>query len=266
MLKTAYLDESGHEGNNHVVIAGFIGDDEQWTACAQLWKRALAPRKALHMSDLRWHGKHNNRVRDLLYRLGPIPHMCGLVPVFGGVNVSNYFDLLTGPMTRMINKGYMLSLYTLVPFALASLRGEERLKIVLEANDRYSFMTPIVPLICNAFAKGLNSPIFTTPSGEPRLSGLEFTAKSALTEPADYIAFSLLQHLRDAKSQRARWCAPILGDGRGFGKFLTREESRRGIMATTDGPRARGLREIDSVLTPILKQLQKKHGKAVILK
>jgi hypothetical protein len=99
MLKTAYLDESGHEGTSHVVIVGFLGSDEQWTACAQLWKRALAPRQSLHMSALRWQSKRNNRVRDLLERLGPIPHTCGLVPVFGMVNVGDYSDLLTGPVT-----------------------------------------------------------------------------------------------------------------------------------------------------------------------
>lgn len=258
MLKKAYLDESGHEGNGYVVIAGFMGDDDQWTACAQLWKGALLPRQSLHMSELRWQSKRNKRVRELLARLGPIPYLCGLVPVFGGVNVSDYSDLLLGPLTRRINKGYMLSLYTLVPYALSGLRGEERLKIVLEANDQYAAMTPIVTLICDAFAKGLNNPIFTTPSGLPRLAGVEFVSKSStvLTQPADYLAFSLLQQLRDHKSQKARWSTPILGDGRGYGNFMSREEVRRGVLATTDGPRAKEVREIEEMLTPILERLR----------
>ena len=259
MIKTAYLDESGHEGNSHVVVAGFLGDDDQWTACAQLWKRALAPRHSLHMNKLRWQSKQNSRrIRDLLERHGPIPYTCGLVPVFGGVNIGDYSDLLTGDVTRIINKGYMLSLYSLVPHALSALRDEDQLKIVLEANDRYSALTPIIPLICSALADSTRNPIFATPSGQPRLSGVEFTAKSALTEPADYLAFSLLQQLRDAKSQRARWCMPILGSGYGFGSFLSREDARRGILATTDGPRAKGLREMGPFLNPILANLKKK--------
>lgn len=258
MLKTAYLDESGHEGSSHVVIAGFLGDDDQWAACARLWRRALAPRHSLHMCALRWQSKRNNRVRDLLKRMGPIPYTCGLVPIFGGVNVGDYSDLIACPITQAINKGYMLSLYALVPWALSTLRGEDRLKIVLETNDRYSAMTPIIPLICSGIADATKNPIFATATGKPRLVGVEFIAKSVLTEPADYLAFSLLQQLRDAKSQKARWCTPILGSGYGFGHFLTREEARRGIMATTDGGRAKGLNEMGPALNPILASLKKK--------
>jgi hypothetical protein len=38
---TAYLDESGHEGQGMMVLAGFLGDDGQWRECEKKWKRAL---------------------------------------------------------------------------------------------------------------------------------------------------------------------------------------------------------------------------------
>ena len=259
MLKTAYVDESGHESKQHVILAGFLGDDEQWDECAQQWRVGLADRKALHMRELRWKSKSNHRVRKLLERLGPIPYNCGLRAVFSGVNVSDYADLISGTLVERANKGYILALYHLVPPILASLKGEERLKLVLEENTQYKTFGGLTEIICSALAKVTTNRIFRTPSGLPRLSGVEFIPKSSslLTEPADYLAFAILQMCRDPKSQKARWCLPILGDGRGTGQFVSREKLRTGLRVTVTGERLKTFRELESELDPILERLGK---------
>src|SRR2546426_907405 len=60
-MLTVYLDESGHEGKV-VIVAGFLGNDNQWEQCAKKWQAGLGPqRRLLHMKDLRW-SKHSTRV------------------------------------------------------------------------------------------------------------------------------------------------------------------------------------------------------------
>ena len=259
MLKAAYLDESGHEGKRHVILAGFLGNDEQWDACAKAWKRGLGTRKALHMCELRWTAKKNYRVRKLLEELGPIPRECGLMPVFGGVNVSDYADMISGTLVTKAHKGYVLALYHMVPQILASLRGEERVKLVFEENEQYLPFLQLTHVVCNALAKVVDNRIFRTPSGLPRLASTEFIAKdsSLLTQPADYLAFALLQLCRDPRSQKTRWCAPIIGDGWGIGKFASREELRKGISVTVSGESLKTFREIEQDLDPILERLGK---------
>lgn len=266
MLKTAYVDESGHESNRHVILAGFLGDDHQWDACARAWRVGLGPRKALHMSELRWTGKTNYRVRNLLNCLGPIPHECGLTPVFGGVNVSHYADLLSGTLVTRANKGYVIALYHMVPNILATLKGEDRLKLVLEENTQYKPFGGLTEIVCTALAKAVDSPIFKTSSGLPRLAGVEFIPKasSLLTQPADYLAFALLQYCRDPRSQKARWSAPIFGNGQGIGKFVSRDEVRKGIRVTVTGDRLRSFREIERWLDPILERLRKSQTAKVV--
>jgi hypothetical protein len=259
MLKTAYIDESGHESRNHVILAGFVGDDQQWDACAEAWKVGLGQRKSLHMCELRWTSKSNYRVKKLLQHLGPIPYKSGLTPVFCGVNVSDYSDLISGTLVTKANKGYVLALYHMVPHILATLKGEERLKLVLEENMQYAPFLALTQMVCSGLAKVVSSPIFRTPSGLPRLAGVEFIPKesSLLTQPADYLAFSILQHCRDPRSQKARWCAPILGSGLGVGEFVSREKVRRGVGVTVTGDRLRTFREIEQWLDPILESLGK---------
>ena len=262
MLKTAYVDESGHETKTHVMLAGFLGDDEQWHECARRWQLALAPRRALHMSELRWKSKTNHRVRKLLERLGPIPYECGLMPVFSGVNVSDYADLISGTLVERASKGYILALYHMVPPILASLKGEERLKLVLEENTQYKPFGGLTEIICSALAKVTTSPIFRTPSGLSRLAGVEFIPKSSsvLTQPADYLAFALLQVCRDAKSQKPRWCLPILGDGRGIGQLVSREQLRKGLRATVTGERLKTFRELESELGTLRQSTEDRAG------
>lgn len=255
LMLTAYVDETGHESTEHVIVAGFMGNDEQWKNLASEWRRGLGNRKAIHLKELRWRSKSNYRVRELLERLGPIPRQCGLIPVFGGVRVSDYADLLSGSLVKKINKGYLLCLYPLIARVLSTLQGEERLKLVCEENWQYEVFTKVIELVCGAFAHS----IFRTPSGLPRLAGIEFIPKasSSLTQPADYLAFAILQQHRDPTSLKARWTLPIIGDGKGIGKFMGRAELRKGIKITMAEERIKDLREVERLLDPILEHRRK---------
>ena len=93
-MLTGYFDESGHQSKDHVIIAGFVGNESQWTSVAEAWNKGLGRRKTLHMSKLRgWSKPHTGR---LLERLGTIPKQFSLQPAMGGVRVSDYEDLIDG--------------------------------------------------------------------------------------------------------------------------------------------------------------------------
>src|SRR5216117_2373707 len=74
-MLTAYVDESGHESPDWVIVAGLLGNDDQWKQLATDCRLALGNRKRFHMKSLRW--KHE-RTKKLLQTLGPLPAKCGL--------------------------------------------------------------------------------------------------------------------------------------------------------------------------------------------
>jgi hypothetical protein len=47
-----YFDESGHEKQSWVTLAGFIGDYSQWRKFVPKWSAALGQRPFLHLSKL----------------------------------------------------------------------------------------------------------------------------------------------------------------------------------------------------------------------
>jgi len=230
LVLTAYLDESGHEGKEHVLIAGFIGNDEQWLECAKAWTVGLGKRKSLHMNRLRW---KNRRTKELLARLGPIPEACGLQRVFGGVRVRDYEDLVVGTPAEKIAKGYYACLYPLVIRILQWLPAEERVKLVFEEQREYEVYTNSV---LSSLADGPD-PKWRNPDGRPKLAEWGFVPKGSttLTEPSDYLAYALLQNCRDKMSEKAKWCLPILGGGLKFkaiGQIMKRWEIRIVVVFT----------------------------------
>ena len=87
LMLTAYLDVSGHEGS-HVIVAGFLGTDDQWKECAEKWKKGLGPqRKLLHMKELRF---NKFGIKRMLEFLGAIPHACGSRAVMAATPVDRY--------------------------------------------------------------------------------------------------------------------------------------------------------------------------------
>ena len=97
-MLTAYLDETGHEGKDLVILAGFLGTAEQWEKCEADWRSGLGKRKHLHMAELRW--SRPERLRPLLSTLGPIPHAAGLQAVYSAVKIADYADLVDGTMMQ----------------------------------------------------------------------------------------------------------------------------------------------------------------------
>lgn len=197
-MLTAYLDESAHETDD-VIVANFIGSDEQWSQCAEKWRIGLGKRKFLHMKKLRF---QKARVKELLERLGPIPHQCGLRALLATVPVNSYSDLVSGTHAERMTKGYYLCLMTIFDAVVKNTPKDQSVKFIFEVQEEYEIR-----------AKGFfeTNKHHLTSTGEPKFSSIEFIPKesSILTQPADYLAFSILQQFRDPESLKAKWCEPI---------------------------------------------------------
>ena len=69
----AYLDESMENNpRGYTVMAGFLGNKNQWTTCAEEWRKALVPKQNLHVKKLR--GWKNNRHEEMLKKLAAVPY------------------------------------------------------------------------------------------------------------------------------------------------------------------------------------------------
>jgi Protein of unknown function (DUF3800) len=197
-MLTAYLDESAHETEN-VIVAGFLGNDDQWEQCAEQWRIGLGKRKYLHMKDLRF---KKQRVRELLERLGPIPHECGLRTLVATVPVSSYYDLVSNTRAERLTKGYYFCLITILDAIVKNTPKDESVKLVCELQNEYEI---------GARRFFDDNKHHLTSAGEPKFNSIEFISKdsSILTQPADYLAFSILQVFRDPESLKSKWCEPI---------------------------------------------------------
>ena len=221
----AYLDESGHESKDFVLVCGHGGYQKQWAVFAGAWLEALGPqRKRLHMKDLRWDKPYTQK---LLARLGAIPDFARLKRIVGGVRVSDYEDLVTGTRVEKLLKGYVAALFVAVTAALLVLPENERLEIVLEEQREYEKR---VGLALSAIATLPDGRMYTR-DGKSKLARWVFVPheRTVLLDQADYLCYAMLQRYREETSEKARWCAPILGDGKNIGRMFTREETRKSI-------------------------------------
>ena len=231
-MLVAYLDESGHEGNELVIVAGYLGKESQWRRFADDWKVGLGRRKSLHMSSLRW---SSPRTKKLLEVLAPIPNRCGLQRMIGAVRVKDYEDLISGSRLEKTMKGYLVALQAAVLPALIKIPAHERLELVLESQFEYEFqagqylgqISKLSPLLSPEVRKYLR-----TTTGKSKLANWRYAPKTstALFEPADYLAYALLQKWRNPEAKKAEWCNPILGNGEYLGWFMKREQVRDVIL------------------------------------
>jgi hypothetical protein len=197
----ACLDESGHETNDIVIVAGFLGNETQWSRCAKLWLRGLGPqRKILHMRQLRW---KKDSTRRLLERLGPIPHGCGLTALLAEINVAHYHDLVAGTEAEKLTKGYHLGILTIMDSIVKNIPKHETVKLVLDRQKEYE------KSVHQLFEANTHH---RAASGEPKIASIEFVSKddSVFIQSADYLAFAILQDRRSPASKKAKWCLPIL--------------------------------------------------------
>jgi Protein of unknown function (DUF3800) len=239
---TAYVDESQHDTDaRHVVVAGFIGSEPEWTAFAEDWKVGLGGRKSLHMKNLRWNVKQSRwRVRDWLAKLGAIPYRHHLCPVYGAVKVSDYFDLIAGePELERKMCGYSLCLSVIFSVLMRDLPGHAQVKIVCEEQTQYE---PLARSLFDSFgnlaAKSAKNAYF---------KGIEFIAKdsSPLTQPADFLAFAIGKYLDERETRKDLWCRPIFGKrhpDKVPGRAHTKEKARtlvKEMLASIRDRRAR---------------------------
>jgi hypothetical protein len=213
-MLTVYLDESGQQSHDYVVIAGFVGTDDQWNAFSHDWQKGLGKKQALHMCELYW---NNPRTEGLLAALGPIPRKHGLTPVVGAVRVSDYLDLLSNPVEQMMMCGYNCALYPVIISILKHFPSGERVKWVFEEQHHHEAAARTV------FER------FTELNFQQRLAGVEFVAKNSTirTQPSDYLAYAVAQRLRDRTSRKAKWSSPILEGREPLGLVVDRDTIRK---------------------------------------
>jgi hypothetical protein len=226
LMIRAYMDETGRESKDYVLVCGHGGYRSQWAMFAGQWLEALgSQRKRLHMNRLRW---SSPSTRLLLSRLGVIPERCGLKRIIGGVKVSDYEGVVSGTKAEKPLKGYIVSLFSAVIPALLALPDEERLEIVFEEQQEYESW---VGTALSAIAT-LPNPRLYTRGGKTKLARWSFIPKetTALLDQADYLCYAKLQECREEKSNKAEWSAPILGNGEYIGKILNRDEVRQSIL------------------------------------
>jgi hypothetical protein len=233
LVLTAYLDESGQDSADWVVVGGYLGNDEQWKALPGKWKIALGNRKSIHMKRLRW-GSKPRRIAPLMQGLASAPEQCGLKRVIGGVKTSDYQDLIKRPMQAILEQGYLASLYPLILLILYSIPRDERLELVFEEQRTYR---PIAERILSEMAAS-NNPVMRTSDGRPRLASWKFVPKwsTSLLEPSDVFVYSYLQSLRDPNSERTRICSPLLDESKSkiIGQVMFGERLRTPISGTNE--------------------------------
>lgn len=226
----AYIDESGHETKNWVIVGGFFGHELEWERFVPLWKAALGPqRKTLHMSSLRW---KKDSTRRLLAKLGPIPAECGPRRCLGGVNVEHYEDLIVGTLAEKIMKGYQAALTPMVIRVVLAVPSNERIEFVFEEQHEYEeAVNNTMRLAVAAASSGAD---MRTDDGLPKIAKWGFVPKGTtmMTDPADYLAYAAREFEIDIGSKRSQWCYPILiaGGNETYGHILTRDEIRRSIQ------------------------------------
>jgi hypothetical protein len=208
-MHSVYLDESGHETGEHIVIAGFLGSDDQWEAFEHDWKTAIGSSKKFHIAKVRW-GKDATRRR--LARLAAIPYKHGLRAVLGACRVSDYADLIENTAEEYAVQGYPLVIFPIINEVLKAVPATEKIRWVFEEQHDYEQQAR------NVFR---NFPI----KDASRLSDVSFVSKDATvrTQVADYLAYAMLQLLRDPSSEKTEWCRPILGDNSFLGMNAGRD-------------------------------------------
>jgi hypothetical protein len=227
---TAHLDETGQEQDDWMFIAGYMGTDDAWKLFPGLWAEAIGPqRKHLHMKELRF---TKLSVQKMLARAALVPKKCGLIPIAAGVRLKDYADLLTTESDLLIHAAYMQCCRAATIFAMRALPENERLEIVFERQDQYGW---VAELEFPKIASTTDHPeLLMTDGKTSKLASWRFVEKkdSVLCEPADYLAYALLQHARNKNSIKSRWTYPIVAADpkSGAAALLNRETVKKVII------------------------------------
>ena len=226
---TAYLDESGQEQDDWMFIAGYMGTDEAWEKFPGLWAEAIGPqRKNLHMKELRF---TKLAVQKMLAKAALVPKKCGLIPIAAGVRLKDYADLLLEEKDILLHAAYMQCCRAVTIFAMRSLPENERLEIVFERQDQYGWLAEME---FHKIASTVEHPQLLMADGKTsKLASWRFIEKkdTVLCEPADYLAYTLLQHARNKNSIKSRWTYPLIAaDPKSGAAALLNREHVKGII------------------------------------
>jgi hypothetical protein len=203
IMLTAYFDESFESPRGYAVMAGFLGNKEAWKKCAKEWREGLGAKDSLHMKALRW---KNDRPKDLLEKLGPIPHRCGLRPIYSSVKVADYVDDLSEYATEGFTKGYFITLMGATASVLMEIPKGQRVEFIFEEQGEFAAVRE------HALGIMAKNPVLRGKRGKSALAKWSSIPKSSLLEPADYLAYAIMQWLVDPDSSRSKLCPPIFGD------------------------------------------------------
>jgi hypothetical protein len=218
VMLTAYFDESFESPTGYAVVAGWVGDKQAWESFAEEWPKAIYPRKHLHMSELRWRGE---RHKALLASAGKVPLSCNLQPVFASVRVSDYKDKIKDYKSVVEAKGYYVAAAGAVTALLWDIRKQDRAEVIFE--QQREFIAPMM----EAMDYISRDPLLKK-RGRRVLAKWSFAPKCIFLEPADYLAYAIMQQLVDPDSLKARLCSPILSNGpKRIGGTMPTEEVMR---------------------------------------
>ncbi len=228
-MLTAYLDETGQEQDDWMFIAGYMGTDEAWRKFPGLWAEAIGPqRKHLHMKELRF---TKLSVQKMLAKAALVPKTCGLIPIAAGVRLKDYADLLFDEKDTLIHAAYMQCCRAVTIFAMRSLPVNERLEIVFERQDQYGWLAEME---FHKIASTTDHPQLLMADGKTsKLASWRFIEKmdTVLCEPADCLAYALLQHARNKQSLKSRWTYPIVAaDPKSGAAALLNRETVKGVI------------------------------------
>lgn len=199
----AYLDESEYQGPI-CVVAGFVGSDNQWEALGNDWKKALSPKKHLHVSQLRWNPRYFPRNTKLLDRLGPIPYLHGLTPLAGIISLETWKSASLRNETIGTFDLWLLAFRKIFLGLSQWLPENETVSIHFENHGKFA---PIIHQMWESVKR--------SGMADNRFVNFGFIEKNVCSflEPADFLASQLKEYLRDPKSGRAACGLSIMKDG-----------------------------------------------------
>lgn len=203
-MLTLYLDESYVETTGMYFLAGFAGSKSQWRKYGPRWKAVLSDygRSSLHMTDLRLGSQVSLRHREMLERLGKIPSECGLIPVAGSVDKSEYRHRIKGNALEILMEGYVLAVIALLDGLRKWLPQGEQVNIYFEEQLRHVEQRRRVMQFWKATHR--------VPSGWSVIAEWDVIPKCIQLHAADYLCYAFQQRNTDPNSQKARLTASIL--------------------------------------------------------
>lgn len=215
-MLTAYFDESGTGSAEKLcIVAGFVGNEAQWTSFVADWILALGERKNLHLTKLRWKKRYGKIVSDLA-RFGAIPHHYNLSPVSVGMRHRDFIDLWKGKVRERFANPYMTCAQMCIGTVLHEIAGpDDEVQFIFDRQEGRRAQA----------MDRLHDVVFKIARLDPRVKGIEFRPlwTTVCLDPSDYLAFAVREGEIDKTSAKARASAPILSRPV-HGGILTREQ------------------------------------------